>query len=352
MSILPQNIGDPIADAQRDAERLAAIVAAQRQASSAVNLAAAQQQLGEMLKVILGDTLINEMGRGYAEHTLKAYAVDFKRFKKWCGENDPPLPCLPAAPETVASFLVEMSGEIPPLPSVIRMHSAIGHHHQVRELFNPTSDFLVQATMKWLRERFAEAKANGHTEKGNGHSEKGNGSGLTKASDSRKGQLMPKQTTPTRDMSAKLERFEKNTREGRGGRFTGTRPTDEMTEGNVDREGDGVRHVPIDLIDKHSRLVRAVAAHRLCKERPVANDKVELERARLLATIRRTRAELEELLAHKVAREAERRPTVPAGVHRNVMTRGETCICAIMTRLLQVDPADIEPSLLKQQGGG
>ena len=74
MSILPQNIGDPIADAQRDTERVATRMEAERQANNAAILAAAQQQLGETLKVILGDTLINEMGRGYAEHTLKAYA--------------------------------------------------------------------------------------------------------------------------------------------------------------------------------------------------------------------------------------------------------------------------------------
>jgi len=135
--------------AQADAARIA----------SDGRLAVAQTTMLEALEAVLAEELKSECEDHSAE-TKRQYALDIRRFKRWCVEGG--LPYLPARPEAVATFLLEIAGgggKPPALRSLIRMASAIAYLHKLGQAQNPCDDVLVRAALSWIRKRHAEANA-------------------------------------------------------------------------------------------------------------------------------------------------------------------------------------------------
>jgi hypothetical protein len=158
--ILPDDLADPIAQAERALRARREQESERRQSEAAERAAAKERETIDALEYILGDALRAEMADAYAESTRRVYRSDVKRFKKWCIEEA--VPYLPASPPDVAAFLLDMAGggeTMPPWRALVRMRTAIGYLHQVGQFANPCDDIWVRATMRWLRSRYNEMKA-------------------------------------------------------------------------------------------------------------------------------------------------------------------------------------------------
>jgi site-specific recombinase XerD len=83
-----------------------------------------------------------------AENTLRGYIADWRDFCAW--SEGRALPPLPAAPETVASYIAEAAGRLKP-GSIQRRLNAIAEAHKVAGLETPTQHPIVANTMKGIR---------------------------------------------------------------------------------------------------------------------------------------------------------------------------------------------------------
>lgn len=86
--------------------------------------------------------------------TARTYKQDMKRFSRWCAEIG--IRSRPAAPETVAAFLLEDSVNGRTLGSTKRVSAAISYAHKLGECHDPTDDILVRAAIRWIQERNKE----------------------------------------------------------------------------------------------------------------------------------------------------------------------------------------------------
>lgn len=83
--------------------------------------------------------------------TSRVYVADVKRFASFCAERD--MPSLPAAPETVAWFLLDAFDEGSSLATVRRLNAAVSWAHRVKECFDPTPDVLVRSAVRQISKR-------------------------------------------------------------------------------------------------------------------------------------------------------------------------------------------------------
>lgn len=83
-----------------------------------------------------------------AANTLRGYASDWRDFYEWCGTNA--VTPLPAAPETVASYIAQCSTRLKP-GSLQRRLNAIAEAHKAVGLETPTRTAIVANTMKGIR---------------------------------------------------------------------------------------------------------------------------------------------------------------------------------------------------------
>jgi site-specific recombinase XerD len=86
--------------------------------------------------------------------TVRTYAQDLKRFKSWCDLEG--VPCRPAAPEIVSVFLMREAANGAGMPRINRLHSAISFAHREKELYDPTGNIIVRATMHHIKRRLVE----------------------------------------------------------------------------------------------------------------------------------------------------------------------------------------------------
>lgn len=85
-----------------------------------------------------------------ASNTVKAYASDLKDFQAWGGR-------IPARPDTVAEYLVELSGSRS-LATIKRRKAAITAAHRERGYANPCASEVVSATLKGIRRGGSRAR--------------------------------------------------------------------------------------------------------------------------------------------------------------------------------------------------
>jgi site-specific recombinase XerD len=90
-----------------------------------------------------------------AASTRKAYGTDFRMFRDWCDARA--VTPLPAAPETVASYLAAHAATSKP-STLARRVAAIGYAHKLANLELPTDAEGVRATMRGIRRTFGGAK--------------------------------------------------------------------------------------------------------------------------------------------------------------------------------------------------
>src|SRR5947209_12869545 len=83
-----------------------------------------------------------------AESTLRGYQSDWRHFLAWTQERD--IRPLPAAPETVASYIAECAGHLK-AGSIQRRLNAIAEAHKAVGIESPTHSGLVRNTMKGIR---------------------------------------------------------------------------------------------------------------------------------------------------------------------------------------------------------
>jgi site-specific recombinase XerD len=83
-----------------------------------------------------------------AENTLRGYKSDWRNFCAWCELCN--LGALPAAPETVASYIAESAGRLK-VGSIQRSLNAITEAHKAVGLESPTHAGIVRNTMKGIR---------------------------------------------------------------------------------------------------------------------------------------------------------------------------------------------------------
>ena len=85
-----------------------------------------------------------------SDASIACYARDTARFRKWCAEAD--LSWLPAAPETVAAFLLETcTADVPKPAMAARLSTAIKLWHLVKGEADPTDNSFVRAVRKWIK---------------------------------------------------------------------------------------------------------------------------------------------------------------------------------------------------------
>jgi site-specific recombinase XerD len=89
-----------------------------------------------------------------ASSTRKAYATDFRLFKVWCDARG--VSALPAAPETVASYLAAHAVILK--PSTLGRRVAAIRYAQLAGLELPTDAEGVKATMRGIRRTFGAAR--------------------------------------------------------------------------------------------------------------------------------------------------------------------------------------------------
>lgn len=84
----------------------------------------------------------------HAKQTLEAYAADRKHFTTWCDEHT--RRALPAAPETIICYLVEIADAYRVATLDRRLASISYYHKQARHIL-PTKDLEVERTMRGIR---------------------------------------------------------------------------------------------------------------------------------------------------------------------------------------------------------
>ena len=90
-----------------------------------------------------------------AVSTRKAYATDFRIFKAWCDARA--VPALPAAPETVASYLAAHASTSK-ASTLGRRVAAVRYAHKLAGLPLPTDAEGVKATMRGIRRTYGSAR--------------------------------------------------------------------------------------------------------------------------------------------------------------------------------------------------
>ena len=87
-----------------------------------------------------------------ADNTRRGYLADFRHFSGWCQQHG--LESLPAAPETVASYLTACadSGTLK-AGSIQRRVSAISNYHQAAGLESPTATAVCRLTLAGIRHK-------------------------------------------------------------------------------------------------------------------------------------------------------------------------------------------------------
>jgi site-specific recombinase XerD len=101
--------------------------------------------------------LIREFVRASkAENTLRGYQSDWKEFCTWSDARG--LSALPAAPETVASYIAGCASHLKP-GSIQRRLNAIAEAHKALGLASPTSAGIVRNTLKGIRWTLGTAPA-------------------------------------------------------------------------------------------------------------------------------------------------------------------------------------------------
>jgi site-specific recombinase XerD len=114
--------------------------------------------VSEALPAALGSDLAAAVDLALAEKassTRKAYATDFRLFKVWCDARG--VSALPAAPETVASYLAAHAATLKP-STLGRRVAAIRYAHKLAGLELPTDAEGVKATMRGIRRTFGAAR--------------------------------------------------------------------------------------------------------------------------------------------------------------------------------------------------
>src|SRR5579872_7426144 len=91
-----------------------------------------------------------------AENTIRGYTSDWREFCEWC-QNHCMAP-LPAAAETVASYIADCAGHLKP-GSIQRRLNAIAEAHKAMALESPTHTAVVANTMKGIRRTLGTAPA-------------------------------------------------------------------------------------------------------------------------------------------------------------------------------------------------
>jgi len=91
-----------------------------------------------------------------APSTRKAYRTDFRLFEAWCETKG--ATALPAAPETVASFLAAQAGAGIKPSTIARRVAAIRYAHKLAGMVTPTDSEAVKATVRGIRRTFGGAK--------------------------------------------------------------------------------------------------------------------------------------------------------------------------------------------------
>lgn len=86
--------------------------------------------------------------RSKAEGTLRAYGADWRAFCAWCEAHG--LGPLPAAPESVASYIADCASHLK-VSSIQRRLSAIAEAHKALAANSPTTAGIVRATLKGIR---------------------------------------------------------------------------------------------------------------------------------------------------------------------------------------------------------
>lgn len=93
-----------------------------------------------------------------ADNTLRGYQSDWRDFSAWCDAHR--IQCLPAAPESVATYIAECAGHLKP-GSIQRRLNAITEAHKAVGLEPPTHGPIVVNTMNGIR----RTKGNAPTQK-------------------------------------------------------------------------------------------------------------------------------------------------------------------------------------------
>jgi len=89
-----------------------------------------------------------------ADSTLRGYQSDWRNFLGWCQLHD--ICPLPAAPETVASYIAECAGHLK-TGSIQRRLNAIAEAHKAMGLESPTSAGMVRNTLKGIKRTIGTA---------------------------------------------------------------------------------------------------------------------------------------------------------------------------------------------------
>jgi site-specific recombinase XerD len=91
-----------------------------------------------------------------AANTLRGYRADWRKFCAWCQARD--ARPLPAAPESVASYIAECAQHLRP-GSIQRRLNAIAEAHKAAGLDSPTHAGVVRNTLKGIRRTLGTAPA-------------------------------------------------------------------------------------------------------------------------------------------------------------------------------------------------
>jgi site-specific recombinase XerD len=93
-----------------------------------------------------------------APNTLRAYRSDWADFSLWCATSE--LVPVPAAPETIATYLASLADAGAKASTIQRRLSAISQAHQLAgHTPSPTSEWVVRATMAGIRRTLGTASA-------------------------------------------------------------------------------------------------------------------------------------------------------------------------------------------------
>lgn len=119
---------------------------AARQEAIAQALSELEHEIEKVVRVELAE-VIKE--RKLPPRTLSQYRDDLTAFRAWCATYPTPLPHSPAAPQTVAAFL----GHLATIGgNAKRAAKAISRAHTNADLTDPTTDYLVKAILKYLKD--------------------------------------------------------------------------------------------------------------------------------------------------------------------------------------------------------
>lgn len=97
----------------------------------------------ETISSIMPDNVRRLVSNSLSDATKKAYAADLDHFEAWGGH-------IPAFPETVASYLADLSASHK-CATIVRRVTALSKAHEAVGAANPTKSELVRATLRGIR---------------------------------------------------------------------------------------------------------------------------------------------------------------------------------------------------------